>query len=90
VKRVGDAEVWVRPLANGDLAVAALNRGLGRGRIVVEPRDLGLVMGGALTIRDVWATEDVDATAELAADLGPRSARLYRVAPSPAPGAPDD
>jgi alpha-galactosidase len=82
VKRLGDAEVWMKPLVNGDRAVAALNRGSARRQIVVEPSELGL-MAGVLTVRDMWARADVGSTAELAADVTPRSARLYRASPSP-------
>ena len=83
VKRVGDAELWARRLANGARAVAALNRGSARRRLVVDPGELGLAPGARMTVRDVWAKADLDSTGELQADVAPRSARLYRVTPSP-------
>ena len=52
VARDGDAEVWTRPLANGDEAALLFNRG-------DSPREVAHELSGAWRVRDLWAREDV-------------------------------
>jgi alpha-galactosidase len=78
-KRVGDVEIWVKPLANGDRAVALLNRGSASRRVVAKTSDLGLRRGVTVTVRDVWAKTDADCDGSLRAEVPSRSALLYRV-----------
>lgn len=80
VKAVGDVDAWVKPLANGDRAVALLNRGSAPRRVVADASELGLPSGAGLKLRDVWTEAYVDSTGGLSADVPPRSAALYRAA----------
>jgi alpha-galactosidase len=86
VKQVDDVEVWVKPLANRDRAVALLNRGSARQRIVAEAIELGLTPGGTMRARDVWAKTDAECDGALGADVPPRAAVLYRVTGAPGAG----
>lgn len=79
VKQVGDLELWVKPLANDERAVAVLNRGSFRRRVVAEARDLGLMPGASLRVRDVWAKQDADCVGGLDVTVPWRTALLYRV-----------
>jgi alpha-galactosidase len=54
----GDREVWTRPLAGGDTAVAFFNRGKDAGPIPIKWSDLGLTKSPTRA-RDLWAHQDV-------------------------------
>ena len=54
----GDLEMWVKPLADGGLAVGVVNLGASAAQATVRASDLGL--GGEVNkARDVWAHQDV-------------------------------
>ena len=54
----GDLEMWVKPLADGSVAVGVVNLGASAAQAAVKASDLGL--GGAVNkARDVWAHQDV-------------------------------
>jgi alpha-galactosidase len=57
IAKDGDGETWSRPLENGDLAVALLNRGESMANITVYWQILGL--RGKHKVRDLWAHNDV-------------------------------
>ena len=50
----GNREVMMKPMANGDLAVALLNRGAPGTTISVSAGSLGLPVSGAYSMRDLW------------------------------------
>jgi alpha-galactosidase len=79
VKRDGDAEVWLKPLASGDRAIALLNRGERRQRIVAEPAELGLP-GEETTfeLRDLWTGSTSSEEELVSAAIPPHSAMLFR------------
>jgi alpha-galactosidase len=52
VSKEGATEIWVKPLENGDLAVALFNRGDNMAEIVVYWTVLGLE--GKHKVRDLW------------------------------------
>jgi alpha-galactosidase len=56
--RSGQQEAWVRPLANGEWAVALFNRGTDPTGVVVKWADLGFAKVPAM-VRDLWAQRDV-------------------------------
>lgn len=74
-KQDGDAEVWVRPLADGSFAVALVNRGdepmqigfdwsdLNAPRGTLDPSGLRvwreLAVGESMAVRDVWARKNL-------------------------------
>ncbi len=53
VSKSGDQEIWTRPLANGDTAVALFNRAATPARITVRWQDLGM-NGTPKSARDLW------------------------------------
>jgi len=57
----GEFEVWARPLAGGDWAVALLNRGKQAHDITVAWVELGLSASAAPRVRDLWTKQDYGA-----------------------------
>jgi alpha-galactosidase len=51
-------EIWTRPLANGDYAVAAFNRGPDSARVSIDFAALNIDARGAV-VRDLWAHQRV-------------------------------
>jgi alpha-galactosidase len=54
VRRQGSVQVWVKPLADGQLAVGLLNRGAAPQRIQLEPTMLGLG-AGRMRVEEVFS-----------------------------------
>jgi alpha-galactosidase len=52
IKQDGDAEVWVKNLKNGDLAILLLNRGEQTMNVSVNLSELGII--GEVTIKDIY------------------------------------
>ena len=57
-RKQGSLETWVKPLADGSVAVAVVNLGPAEADVVVHEADLGLGKGVA-SARDLWAHQDV-------------------------------
>jgi alpha-galactosidase len=57
-KKNGDLETWVKPLADGGVAVAVVNLGAVAAQATVTEADLGL-SGKVRKARDLWAHQDV-------------------------------
>lgn len=54
------ADVWAKPLQNGDIAVGMFNMGERQGRRIVAPwESLGLPAERPCRVRDLWAHEDL-------------------------------
>ncbi|MFL6077926.1 MAG: NPCBM/NEW2 domain-containing protein [Mycobacteriales bacterium] len=79
--RDGDADVWVKRLANGDRAVMLLNRGDTPRDIATTARAAGLGRSGAYTLRDLWAHRTTETAGRIAASVPAHGAVVYRVAP---------
>ncbi|PXA87123.1 glycoside hydrolase family 27 protein [Nostoc sp. 3335mG] len=63
-RKDGDAEIWVKPLADGRRAIALFNRGAAAVSMDVSPPDVG--MSRFTTLRDLWnARELVQTTRHL-------------------------
>ena len=54
----GDFETWVKPLADGSVAVGVVNLGASAAQATVKASDLGL-SGKVKKARDLWAHGDV-------------------------------
>ena len=78
----GSTEVWVRPLADGDYALALFNRGPEHMMVSVDwKRDLGLA--GAPKLRDLWRRRDVrSAKSGYAVDVPAHGAMMFKVSGS--------
>jgi alpha-galactosidase len=53
----GDFETWIKPLADGSVAVGVVNYGSAAAQATVKAADLGLAK--VKTARDLWAHKDV-------------------------------
>ncbi len=53
----GSFDIWVKPLADGSVAVGAVNMGAAEGKVDVKASDLGL--SGVKSARDLWKHADV-------------------------------
>lgn len=81
ISHSADADVWTKPLANGDRAVMLLNRGRAPLDIATTAGAAGLVNAGAYAVRDLWAHTTSESAGTIAASVPGHSAMLYRVAP---------
>jgi alpha-galactosidase len=77
----GTGQVWTKPLAGGDVAVALLNRGSVAQRITTRARRAGLSRAKAYRLHDLWAKSARTTTGVISADVPPHSVVLYRVTP---------
>ena len=81
VRDDGDQEVWARPLADGGVAVALLNRGKAAADIHVSWTEAG-AKGGASTLRDLWSHKDEPAKPDgYSATVPPHAVVMIRVVP---------
>jgi alpha-galactosidase len=75
----GLGDVWVRRLANGDRAVALLNRGTTPLSIATTATAAGLAHASAYTVNDLWSHTRTETAGTIRATVPPGSAVLYRV-----------
>jgi alpha-galactosidase len=57
-RKNGDLETWMKPLADGSVAVGVVNLGSSAAQATVKASDLGL-SGKVKKARDLWAQSDV-------------------------------
>jgi alpha-galactosidase len=81
----GAGDVWVKPLADGQRAVAMLNRGARPTRIVTSIRAVGLRRSRSYVIRDVWSNRtathrSASAGGRFSASVPAHGVALYRLA----------
>jgi alpha-galactosidase len=81
IRRRGSGQVWVKPLAGGDRAVALLNRGAAAIRITTGARVIRIARAGSYRIENLWAHTTVTTTGEISVHVPPHAAMLYRVTP---------
>lgn len=79
VAKHGAAEVWAKPLANGDRAVALLNRGGIATAITTRTRAISLNGSRRYRIRDVWTRKVARTRGAIRATVRPNGAVLLRV-----------
>ncbi len=77
----GSAQVWVKPLSGGQVAIALLNRGSQPVTIATTASRVGLAAARSYRVRDVWAHRTTKSSGDIGALVAPDSAALYRVAP---------
>ncbi|KSW30136.1 ricin-type beta-trefoil lectin domain protein [Cellulomonas sp. B6] len=80
VRDDGDAEVWVKPLADGSAAVALLNRGNGQRSISATLAEAGLGAGTA-SYRELWTGATGQTSDRITATVPAHGVALYRVTP---------
>jgi alpha-galactosidase len=77
----GNADVWVKRLANGDRAVMLLNRGGTPLSVSTTAQAAGLPAAGAYGVRDLWTNSVTESAGTIAATVPAMSAVLVRVTP---------
>ena len=79
VKQIGSCEVWRKPLSDGSLAVALVNRGSLGEDVSVKAKDIGLLDAPKL-VRNLWTQSDVaDFGWELTQRVEPHEALLLKI-----------
>ena len=79
VARFSSTDIWKKPLANGDLAVALLNRGESEAMIKVNWKQLEINPDTSLKVRDLWKHEDLGTfSGDLSIAVSPHAAALLR------------
>ena len=81
IRREGTGQVWVRPLAGGDRAVALLNRGASPIRIKTSARALRIAPAARYRLANLWSHERFTTIGPISARVAPYAAVLYRVTP---------
>ncbi|HLI36311.1 MAG TPA: NPCBM/NEW2 domain-containing protein [Streptosporangiaceae bacterium] len=88
IAREGDGDVWVKPLADGDRAVALLNRGSVPLTLSTTAAAVGLPHADRYTMANLWTHTATETAGAIRATVAPDSAVLYRVSAGAAPGTP--
>jgi Alpha galactosidase A/Alpha galactosidase C-terminal beta sandwich domain/Glucodextranase, domain B len=83
VSQSGSGQVWVRPLANGDRAVALFNRGAGPLQISTTATAVGLPQAASYKLVDQWTNGITATTGDISANVPSDAVVLYRVTPLP-------
>jgi alpha-galactosidase len=71
--------VFVKPLSNGDKAVALFNESEVNATISTTARDLGLPRGIGYTVRDLWQRKNFQSAGRISAALPPHGTAIFRV-----------
>jgi alpha-galactosidase len=79
IDRQGDAQVWVKPLAGGDRAVALLNRGDSPLTVETTAQAVGMPHASRYELHDLWEGGRTATAGRIAASVAPGSAVLLRV-----------
>lgn len=87
VGAAGTTETWAKPLADGSVAVALLNRGDRPAEVSTTARDLGL-RGRSFAVLDTWTDSRTQSAGTVRAAVPAHGAALLRVTPSRADGVP--
>ena len=78
-----DVQVWAKPLAGGEWAVALLNRGKEARDISVAWVELGMPAGAAPSVRDLWSKKDYGSVQTIfTANVASHDVVMVRVASS--------
>lgn len=76
----GDAEVWVKPLADGSWSVLLLNRGEERAFMTMKIQDLDIKKTGTYTVRNLWThKEEQRADGLVRANVASHGVQMFRV-----------
>ena len=79
ISKQGNGDVWVKPLANGDRAVALLNRGSTPLTIRTSTDATGLPHSSQYKLHDLWTGKTTETAGGITTTVPPQSAVLYRV-----------
>ena len=87
VGAAGTTETWAKPLADGSVAVALLNRGDRPAEVSTTARDLGL-RGRSFAVLDTWTDSRTQSAGTIRAAVPAHGAALLRVTPARPDGDP--
>jgi alpha-galactosidase len=79
ISTAGGTQVWTKPLAGGDWAVALFNRGASPQVVSTTARQVGLPYAGGYALRDLWQHTTTETAGQIAAPVAPHSVVLLRV-----------
>ena len=75
-----DPRVWVKPLADGAVAVALTNAGNAAGDVGTTAAAVGLPTGGCYRVRDLWTHTESDSTEAIGpVHIPPHGVAVFRV-----------
>jgi alpha-galactosidase len=74
-------QVWVKPLANGDRAVALFNRGSSAQQVTTTASAVGLPPASSYQLLNLWTNTTTTTSGTISATVGPGALVLYRVTP---------
>ncbi len=80
IQSEGAGQVWTKPLAGGDAAVALLNRGTRARRITTRAHRAGLAPAPAYTLTNLWTHTTRTTSGVITARVPPHGVVLYRLA----------
>lgn len=75
----GSGQVWVKPLANGDRAVALFNRGSSALQIATTASAVGLSRTSHYTVVNLWTNKKTTTSGNISANVQSDAVVLYRV-----------
>lgn len=79
VKQLGACEIWKKPLADGSMAVALINRGAIGSDVILKAGDIGLLDTPKLA-RNLWSQEDIaDFKTDLTQRVQPHETILLKI-----------
>lgn len=83
VSNVDGKQVWMKPLKNGDIAVALLNSGNSAATVECSFADLGVE--GEVEVRDIWKKKDLGKLDHVSAELPAHGTAMLRLVVTPVP-----
>jgi alpha-galactosidase len=82
IKLIGTCELWKKPLADGSVAIAVVNRGTTGTDVTLKAGDIGLLDKQKL-VRNLWLSQDIaDFTTDLQVRVQPHETILLKVTSS--------
>jgi len=75
----GSSQVWVKPLADGSVAVLLLGSGPHAAAMAVTAHDLGLRTGSTYSVRNLWEHSTTQSTGLIRVPVAAHSAVMLRV-----------
>ncbi len=85
VARMGQMEVWARPLWDGTVAVAVFNRGFTQATTTITWAEIspvipsGKIFMGHQPVRDLWRRQDLGLHGQFAATVAPHGALMLKI-----------
>jgi alpha-galactosidase len=82
IRKEADIEVWTKPLANGDAAVALFNRGDSEKQIATSLEEIGLNEDVEYVVKDLWTKKEQPMTDDIIFSVPSHGVALLRIFPA--------